>query len=100
MLQQPAFLFSSSPSPDCRVHFPPPAPFSDIEHADLAPATDANRGAASTSLTRFMRSVAAPRLNTPPFIIGVEHDDPAVVGRRICKPGNDGAMNHFLSIFR
>ena len=38
------------------------------------------RGAASASPTRFMRSVAAPRLNTPPFVVGVEHDDPAVVG--------------------
>ena len=27
-----------------------------------------------------MRSVAAPRLNTSPFVVGVEHDDPAVVG--------------------
>ena len=24
--------------------------------------------------------MAAPRLNTPPFAVGVEHDDPAVVG--------------------
>ena len=38
------------------------------------------RGAASASPTCSMRSVAAPRLNTPPFVVGVEHDDPAVFG--------------------
>ena len=27
-----------------------------------------------------MRSVAAPRLNTSPFVVGVETHDPAVVG--------------------
>ena len=54
-----------------------PAPFSDIHHADLAPATDATRGAVSASPTCSMRSVAAPRLIMPPFAIPVEYEDPA-----------------------
>ena len=36
-------------------------------------------GAASASPTCPMWSVAAPRLNTPPFDVGVKHDDPVVV---------------------
>ena len=55
-------------------------PFSIHQHGGLSPATDATRGAASASSTCSMRSVAVPRLNTPPFVVGVEHEDPAVVG--------------------
>ena len=54
--------------------------FSGDHHIDFSPATDATRGAASASPTCSMRSVAAPRLNMPPFDVGVEHHDPAVVG--------------------
>ena len=39
------------------------------QHSDLSPATDATRGAASASPTCSMRSVAARRLNMPPFAV-------------------------------
>ena len=57
-------------------------PFSIHQHGGLSSATDATRGAASALPTCSMRSVAAPRLNlnTPPFAVGVETQDPAVVG--------------------
>ena len=57
-----------------------PIPSSINHQVDLWTCTYALRGAASASPTCSMRSVAAPRLNTPPFVVGVEHDDPAVVG--------------------
>ena len=71
------------------------------QHGDLSPATDATRGAASASPTCSMRSVAAPRLNMLPFVVGVEDHDSAVVGpEKSEKHGDDDAMNHFLSTFR
>ena len=57
-----------------------PIPPSINHQVDLWTSTYALRGAASASPTCSMRSVAAPRLNTSPFVFGVEHDDPAVVG--------------------
>ena len=56
-----------------------PIPSTINHQVDLWTCTYALRGAASASPTCPMRSVAAPRLNTPPFVVGVEHDDPAVV---------------------
>ena len=57
-----------------------PIPSTINHQVDLWTCTYALRGAASASPTCPMRSVAAPRLNTSPFVVGVEHDDPAVVG--------------------
>ena len=57
-----------------------PIPSSINHQVDLRTCTYALRGAESASPACSMRSVAAPRLNTPPFVVGVEHDDPAVVG--------------------
>ena len=57
-----------------------PTPPSINHQVNLWTSTYALRGAASASPTCAMRSVAAPRLNTPPFVVGVIHDDPAVVG--------------------
>ena len=54
-----------------------PAPFSNNHHTDLAPAMGATPGAASTSPTYSMRSVAAPRLNMPSFGILTEYHGPS-----------------------
>ena len=57
-------------------------------------------GAASASPTCSMRSVAAPRLNTPPFAVGVEHDDPAVVGSEKSEKHGAHAAGQLLGVFR
>ena len=81
------------------------APFSIRQHGDLSPATDTTRGAASASSTYSIRSVAAPRLNMLPFVVGVveawveDHDSAVVRPEESEKPGDDGAINHFPSTF-
>ena len=47
-----------------------------------------------------MRFVAAPRLNTSPFVVGVEHDDPVVVGMEKRKKHDTDAANQLLGVFR
>ena len=47
-----------------------------------------------------MRSVAAPRLNTSPFVVGVEHDDPVVVGMEKREKHDTHAANQLLGVFR
>ena len=47
-----------------------------------------------------MRSVAAPRLNTSPFVVGVEHHDPAVVGMEKREKHGAHAADQLLGVFR
>ena len=58
-----------------------PIPSSINHQVDLWTSTYALRGAASAPPTCSMRSVTAPRLNTPSFVVGAERHDLAVVGR-------------------
>ena len=73
MLFRPAFLFAPHLTD---LHFVR-TPFSGNHHVGFSPATDATRGAASAPPTCSMRSVAAPRLIMPSFVIPVEYEDPA-----------------------
>ena len=75
-------------------------PFSIHQHGGFSSATDATRGAASASSTCSMRSVDAPRLNRPPFVVGVEHDDPAVVGSEKSEKHGAHAAGQLLGVFR
>ena len=47
-----------------------------------------------------MRSVAAPRLNTSQFVVGVEYDDPVVVGMENGRKHDADAAGQLLGVFR
>ena len=100
MLEQPAFLFAPHLTD---LHFFVRTPFSGDHHIDFSPATDATRGAASASPTCSMRSVAAPRLIMPSFVIPVEYEDPA--GCRAENPQaprrrRDEPLSEYFSVLR
>ena len=99
MLEQPAFLFGPH-LVECTFV---PAPFSDIHHVDLSPATDATRGAASASPNCSMRSVAVPRLIMPSFVIPVEYEDPAgcrAENMQARRRRRDEPLSEYFSVLR
>ena len=77
-----------------------PIPSSINHQVDLWTCTYALRGAASASPTCSMRSAPAPRLNTSPFAVGVERDDPAVVGSEKSEKHGAHAAGQLLGVFR